>query len=207
MPLFFKTTKPFSSTFQGKLPIFKADWKIKHFSRQHSNSSTFQGLWEPWYSYYQITSSHSVSLSLHYSMPLYIMPSQWVFILLHYAIPLSIIITLLHPTQYTYYYIPPSHIASLWLHYSIPLSIPTITLCHLSEYLFYYIIPSLSVSLLLHHSIPRSIPIITLRHPHSILIITLLYVNQYRYYYKIYNSNSKLFIARVKSTYFANVQK
>ena len=44
----FKTIKSFSSTFQGKFPIFKADWKIKHFSRQHSNSSTFQGLWEPW---------------------------------------------------------------------------------------------------------------------------------------------------------------
>ena len=48
MPIFFKTIKSFSSTFQGKFPIFKADWKIKHFSRQHSNSSTFQGLWEPW---------------------------------------------------------------------------------------------------------------------------------------------------------------
>ena len=48
VPIFFKTIKTFSSTFQGKFPIFKADWKIKHFSRQHSNSSTFQGLWEPW---------------------------------------------------------------------------------------------------------------------------------------------------------------
>ena len=27
--------------------IFKTDWKIKRFSRQHWNSSTFQGLWEP----------------------------------------------------------------------------------------------------------------------------------------------------------------
>ena len=45
-PLFFKSIK---SNFQGKLPIFKADWKIKHyFSRQQSNSSTFQGLREPW---------------------------------------------------------------------------------------------------------------------------------------------------------------
>ena len=47
VPIFFKTIQSFSSTFQGKFPIFKADWKIKHFSRQHSNSSTFQGLWEP----------------------------------------------------------------------------------------------------------------------------------------------------------------
>ena len=47
VPIFFKIIKSSSSTFQGKFPIFKADWKIKHFSRQHSNSSTFQGLWEP----------------------------------------------------------------------------------------------------------------------------------------------------------------
>ena len=33
--------------FQGKWPIFKADWKIKHFSRQHSNSINFQGSWKP----------------------------------------------------------------------------------------------------------------------------------------------------------------
>ena len=49
VPIFFKTIQSFSSTFQGKFPISKADWKIKHFSRQHSNSSTFQGLWEPWW--------------------------------------------------------------------------------------------------------------------------------------------------------------
>ena len=42
VPIFFKTMKSFSSTFQGKFPIFKADWKIKHFSRQHSNSSLFK---------------------------------------------------------------------------------------------------------------------------------------------------------------------
>ena len=43
MPIFFKTIKSFSSTYQGKFPIFKADWKnqalfkkafkFKHFSR------------------------------------------------------------------------------------------------------------------------------------------------------------------------------
>ena len=41
--------RSFSSTFKGKMTNFKADWKIKHFSTQHSNSSTFQCLWEPWY--------------------------------------------------------------------------------------------------------------------------------------------------------------
>ena len=35
-------------------------WKIKHFSRQHSNSSTFQGLWEPRKS--QGISSHGIDL-------------------------------------------------------------------------------------------------------------------------------------------------
>ena len=46
-PLPFKPTKSnFQVLFKGNLPIFKADWKIKHFSRQYSNSSTFQGLLE-----------------------------------------------------------------------------------------------------------------------------------------------------------------
>ena len=46
--LYLETIKSFSSTFQENFPIFKADWKIKHSSRQYSNSSTFQqGLWEP----------------------------------------------------------------------------------------------------------------------------------------------------------------
>ena len=73
VPVFFKTIRSFSSTFQGKFPIFKADWKIKHFSRQHSNSSTFQGLWEPWtciivkhHSWRQLHKNISVELEIQW---------------------------------------------------------------------------------------------------------------------------------------------
>ena len=50
-----------------------ADWKIKHFSRQESNSSTFQGLSEPW----EVTRqdkrkhAHKQDLLTYESLPVY----------------------------------------------------------------------------------------------------------------------------------------
>ena len=89
VPIFFKTIKSFSSTFQGKFPIFKADWKIKHFSRKHSNSSTFQDLWEPCNWYYlwnswlytlrptRLSLLLSTTLCLFSAKPLFESMNQW----------------------------------------------------------------------------------------------------------------------------------
>ena len=111
----------------------------------------------------------------------YIIPYHSVSLLLHYNIPLCIpIITLCHPIRYPYNYIMPPHLVSLSLNYAIQHS-P-----------YGHIIPSHSVSILLYYATTHNIIIITLFHstqyPNyyitlSHIVSLLLHPTQYPYYY------------------------